>query len=345
MAALAQLFGNQEQHSAVDDEKLLHLYWNRAELKKEYSRLRKERYELLDELKVQEGKNARLQQKLDALEELLADRAAANRAVVFYQIRGIWKRCHAKLAGFAKQITEQVTERERQRMLGSWASEQTSLRRAAAQKLDRAKARRRELDAALLDVDNRVNELRGFWNIFRRKAVRGEAVPLQRELDELAARIDELGAELTALQQATPPNYQGLSIQGRRLVNCSVISLAQYLYLHFTAYGFTEMARAAMDRTPGSIDYGSDRDCDMLLTRLSARVKALEEAEATQEFSAELRARTQRLAKRARYARQSDTVPIAESLDPSAEEGSSLDEPDLNVLAEEFWHVTDTLVS
>jgi len=153
MAALAQLFGSPDAQVEQDDDKLLHLYWNRAELKKEYSRLRKERFELLDQLKVQEGRNARLQQKLDGLEELLADRTAANRAVVFYQIRGVWKRCHARLEKFAGQMATQVTERERKRLLGAWAAEQTALRREAAGRLDRARARRRELEAALGDID------------------------------------------------------------------------------------------------------------------------------------------------------------------------------------------------
>jgi chromosome condensin MukBEF MukE localization factor len=99
-----------------------------------------------------------------------------------------------------------------------------------------------------------------------------------------------------------------------------------------------------MERTPGSIDYGSDRDCDMLLTRLSGRLKALEEAESGAEFAAEVRRRTQVLSARARYERRGDTVPVPESLD-GADDSADLDEPDVNVLAEEFWHVTDVLLS
>ena len=121
MAALAQLFGSPEAQVEQDDDKLLHLYWNRAELKKEYSRLRKERYELLDQLKVQEGRNARLQQKLDGLEELLADRTAANRAVVFYQIRGVWKRCHARLAKFAGQMGRGLCSAARSAKRSNWS--------------------------------------------------------------------------------------------------------------------------------------------------------------------------------------------------------------------------------
>lgn len=344
MAALAQLFGSPEAHVEHDDDKLLHLYWNRAELKKEYSRLRKERFELLDQLKVQEGRNARLQQKLDALEELLADRTAANRAVVFYQIRGVWKRCHARLQSFAGQMAAQVTERERKRLLAAWAHEQTALRRDAATRLDRARARRRELEAALNDIDDRLTALRGFWNLFRRRSIRAERGPVEAELREIAAQADELAREYGRLQKATPPDYPGLSVQGRRLVNCMVIALAEYLYRHFSAFGFTEMARSAMERTPGSIDYGSERDCDMLLTRLSGRLKALEEEEAGGEFAAAIRRRTQVLSQRARYERRSDTVPVPDSLDAAAE-SADVDEPDVNVLSEEFWHVTDVLLS
>ena len=67
MSSLTAIFGNSEEKSH-DTEKLLQLYWNRAELKKEFAGMRKEQFRLQDRIKQQEGVAARLQQKLDHIE-------------------------------------------------------------------------------------------------------------------------------------------------------------------------------------------------------------------------------------------------------------------------------------
>jgi hypothetical protein len=83
---LTAIFGSTDEKSQ-DSEKLLNLYWNRAELKKEFAGMRKLRFKLEDRIKHQEGATARLQQKLDHLEDLLLDPDWASNVVVFYQFR------------------------------------------------------------------------------------------------------------------------------------------------------------------------------------------------------------------------------------------------------------------
>ena len=68
-----------------EDERLLRLFWNRAELKREFAKLRRERDRVVDHLRQQEGATLRAQQRLDQLEGLLADPLRAANAAVFYQ--------------------------------------------------------------------------------------------------------------------------------------------------------------------------------------------------------------------------------------------------------------------
>jgi hypothetical protein len=103
VSGLAAIFGNSGE-KAQDSEKLLHLYWNRAELKKQFAGMRKEQYRLKDKIKQQEGASARLQQKLDHLEALLIDPEWAGNAVVFYQLRGLALHCQRKLSKFSEQL-------------------------------------------------------------------------------------------------------------------------------------------------------------------------------------------------------------------------------------------------
>ena len=73
----------------------------------------KDEFHLLrDRLKQQEGATIRVQEQLDALGELLADPRTGFGALVFFQLRGLWKTCHQQLADFAAELTRQQEARE-----------------------------------------------------------------------------------------------------------------------------------------------------------------------------------------------------------------------------------------
>lgn len=119
MAGLTALLGRAREKS-VDDDKLLNLYWNRAELKKAFADLRKEKYRLQDKLREADGATARLQQKLDRLEELLLDPEWCDNVLVFYQLRSLALRCRRKLARFAEQLKQQRERRRHEEVVQQW---------------------------------------------------------------------------------------------------------------------------------------------------------------------------------------------------------------------------------
>ena len=83
MTSLTAIFGNSDERPEEESEKLLELYWNRAELKKEFAGLRKEQFRLQDRVKQQEGSTERVQQKLDHLEQLLADSEWVYNVIIY----------------------------------------------------------------------------------------------------------------------------------------------------------------------------------------------------------------------------------------------------------------------
>jgi hypothetical protein len=80
-----------DRQSAAPTEELLKLYWNRADVKRELKALRRERFELLDKLKEQEGTILRAQEQLEGLERLLTNPLAAANAMVYFQLRHLWR--------------------------------------------------------------------------------------------------------------------------------------------------------------------------------------------------------------------------------------------------------------
>ena len=99
---------------SADEERLMQLFQNRAGLKKAYADLKDEFHLLRDRLKQQEGATIRVQEQLDALGDLLADPRTGFGALVFFQLRGLWKTCHQQLVRFATDLTRQQ-ERARRR--------------------------------------------------------------------------------------------------------------------------------------------------------------------------------------------------------------------------------------
>src|ERR1700723_4041808 len=90
----------------------MQLFQNRAGLKKAYADLKDEFHLLRDRPKQQEGATSRIQEQMDALGDLLGDPKTGFGALVFFQLRALWKACHQQLSNFAGDLTRQQEARE-----------------------------------------------------------------------------------------------------------------------------------------------------------------------------------------------------------------------------------------
>jgi uncharacterized protein YdcH (DUF465 family) len=75
----------------VEDERLVALFQNRVELKKELHALDDERHRLLDRLKLQEGATMRVQEQHDSLEQYLGRPEEGFKSLVYFQLRAVWR--------------------------------------------------------------------------------------------------------------------------------------------------------------------------------------------------------------------------------------------------------------
>lgn len=98
--------------ASADEERLMQLFQNRAGLKKAYADLKDEFHLLRDRLKQQEGATIRIQEQMDALGDLLGDPKTGFGALVFFQLRALWKACHQQLSTFSADLTRQQEARE-----------------------------------------------------------------------------------------------------------------------------------------------------------------------------------------------------------------------------------------
>ena len=101
MKALRQLgflkLNFRQDAPSEEEDRVLTLFRNRAELKKAYGELQDEVYRLKDLIKQQEGATQRVQDMLSTLERRLGTTETAYPALVFYQLRRLcsarcWRR-------------------------------------------------------------------------------------------------------------------------------------------------------------------------------------------------------------------------------------------------------------
>src|SRR5688572_9688993 len=241
---------------AEQEARLLQLYWNRAELKKELSRLQNERYKLLEQLNAHEAAVTQAHEQYAALEQYLGNPDAGAHALVYFQLKGLWRTCGARLERFAHQLQQQQTDREQRRQIIEF--DQGRQRRVAdlERRLRDCRATADVIEAELKLMTSKLQHMRGFWNYFRRRKLR-EVVEVERSKWEIAAtQVTDLSDELTDAELAKAPDLAGLSVDGRRTVNTAVIAFAQQLVLALSQGGLAMLAKETTTKRLLEVKYG-----------------------------------------------------------------------------------------
>jgi hypothetical protein len=189
------------------DERLLQLFWNRAELKKELTRLQDERLKLLEQLRDQETATARAKEHVQVLEEYLGNPEIAVHALVYFQLRAVWRTAGARLGRFAEQLRQQQTDREQRRQVIEF--DQTRRRELADfdRRIHDARSRRHARSADQAD-GHEVAAMRGL-NYFRRR--RRPRIQTERaQWDQAATLVTDLSDDRTNLEETPPPSSRHL---------------------------------------------------------------------------------------------------------------------------------------
>ena len=334
----------------VDDDRLLRLFWNRAELKREFAKLQRERERLGDQLRQQEGSVLRGQQRLEQLEGLLADPERAANAAVFFQLRGVWAYGRRRLGRLARDLTTRQQELEGQHEAGRFEEHRQAALSAIGQRLLPLQERQAALESELATVLVQHAQRTGFWNYFARRRLDSEQAILVAARVSVKEQIEryERARHDKLKEQAELPDDIG--VEGKRLVNLSVIALAQELVLVFREHDVAAQARDAALRQVNEVNYGHLQECRDLSQRIEG---VLRRVEALDELAGRVRRRAESLRETATYRRDIDTVPVPDTLatislqpaqDPQ-QKPTRHGEVAVNVLADEYWDLYAALLS
>lgn len=335
---LSFLKGGSEGGSvSADEERLMQLFQNRAGLKKAYADLKDEFHLLRDRLKQQEGATIRVQEQLDALGDLLADPATAFSALVFFQLRGLWKTCHQQLSKFASDLTQQQETRETARHAAECEATKKMRLADVEERLQSAgsvaDAQREQLAAA----QGELSRLTAFWHYFRRRRQQRLLETLRQGVVVADAAVGDLHAEKSAIIAEAAPEYPGISLNARRNINLAIISYAESLCEHVDAFGLAARAKEAVARRVHEMSFGSRAECEDYMQRVQKAQAAIANQ---RQITAGVKVKLERLRATSEYRNLADTVPTADSLAAASAASSS----QWNVLAEDYWDLFNLLL-
>ncbi len=338
MSSLTAIFGS-TQEKEQDSDKLLNLYWNRAELKKEFAGMRKEQFKLQDRIKQHEGATARLQQKLDHLEDLLVDSQWVHNVVVFYQLRSLAIRCESKLAKFAEQLKQQREKKQHSHLLAKWNEARSEEAREIEQQILLKRDAVQQHEDQLQAERQRLMNMSGFLRFFRRRSVTAMLDDLASTTDQLRQDESELNVAIDEIRGRHPPDNAGLDIPTKRSINLMILSFAQQLYVQFMDDNLVVLIRESREKSVGAVNYGSRYECGQLLDRIHKGSELMEQAT---DFADVLRARAKLLGQTAEFQNDAEAVPQAAStavlyqIDANGVVGESA----TNMLAENYWGIS-----
>ena len=271
---LAALLERQDEQQT---EQLLKLYWNRAGVKRELKALRRERFELLDKLKEQEGAIVRAQEQLEGLERLLTNPLAAANAMVYFQLRHLWRVGAQRLEQFGKELQLQREKRERAQLQDAAIAKRKRRLEAINEKLRGLIDKRKLVNEEAARLEQQLARMNRLIRLFRGPPLKRRIAGLQNGRLVLEEKLEEL-KELTEKIQGEPlPEPEDLSLESRRLINAAVIALAQHLVLHFSEHDFASLAKTATERAVADMKFGDRRDCDRMVERIREKIEELKQ--------------------------------------------------------------------
>jgi hypothetical protein len=333
---------------SADEERLMQLFQNRAGLKKAYADLKDEFHLLRDKLKQQEGATIRVQEQLDALAALLADPTTGFSALVFYQLRGLWKTCHQQLSGFAAELIRTQEARETARHKADCDAARRSRLVDVDHRLQLAAGKADLQRQHLAAAQNELSRLTAIWHYFERRRRNKSLEALRQAVVVADAEVGDLHAERSTIGNEALDDFPGISLAARRNINLAIISYAELLCETVDALGLAARAKEAVARRVHEMNFGGRPECEDYMQRVQ---KAQAAVVSQKQITVIVKTKMERLRAICEYRNSADTVPTADSLVPEAERGDKADKsaraeaaPGWNVLAEDYWDLYNLLM-
>jgi len=324
-----------------EDERVLHLFRNRAEMKKALSDAQDEVHRLKDRIKLQEAATARVREQLEHLEARLGAPLSGLHSLVHYQLRDLWATGHGQVAQLLREQAQLREERERRQFLADLNRQ--LFERSQQVRADCAQAEQvaAEVRGRLAALQAQVAKTQRWWQYFRRRELLRRLQVLHGEAVRAAGELQQARARLSQIEEQGGAKYPGLSLEARRMLNLMGIACAQLQALRLVPQSLMARCVEAMSRSEPRTEGAGDAAAALATMQEVVRAKAamMQNAAAMQ---SDVRRLADHLAASVRYVRDGDSLPGDESLQAALRSGLGRGERmSWNLLTDDLWGVSD----
>ena len=325
-----------------EQDKLVDLFRNRAELKKEFAALRDEKYQLQDRIKQHIGETARVEQRLDHLENLLLDPNWVLNVATFYQLRGLALACADKLERFAEQLKQQQEKRRHSEVLAVWGRHRREKMAAIERNVGEHRMTMQLLEDQLESERHRLLIMGTVLKWFRGRAVAREIKNIGARIDAGQVQEEEMLQDLESVENVEPPSERGLDIAAKRAINTKILAFAQQLYLQFGDENLLRLAKDATEKGVGTVKYGTREECAKILAALERRGCDEHHSNTNAET---LKKRLKLISQCAEYRNADDAVPVPASVARAfvIDSAGEVTETDVDMLGENYFGIAKIL--
>jgi hypothetical protein len=165
--------------------------------------------------------------------------------------------------------------------------------------------------------------------------------------ERASAKVAALVSERTDVENTAAPEFPGISVDGRRIVNTAVIAYAQQLVEALSKDGLAMLAKETTAKRVFDVRYGTAGQCATMMLQVRAEAAQID---SSSEDLAGLKQRTEALRAIASYRSDADTVPLTDSVGaqkPSPAVVSGLETANragINVLVDDYWNLYQALI-
>lgn len=324
-------------------DQLVEIFENRNLLKRELEEVGAERDVLkadVEDLRLRYGE---MHRQLTTLEQMLADPEKGQNAILYYRLQAVWNTCRNQIRLLAEDLSTRQDQVERNKFLEDFERDRkTKLDELAAQLagVDREQA---SVQSGIDEMQQGLKKLTRFWHRGKRKRLENDIINASEHLPPLETKKRELLVRVDQTRKLKPPTWGGIGIPARRAINLALLSLAQYLFLHFTEYNISEMARSAGTKTVSDVNFGMGNECLKIGNQIHEVVVKLRSDKNRPE---KLKHRTEYLRQKAVFTSAQDTIPEESCLDylmPASKSEPTIDTEAhaiaVNVLRLNYWDI------
>ena len=341
LTSLTTIFRN-DASGVREQDKLIDLFRNRAELKKEFAALRDEKYQLQDRIKQHIGATARVEQQLDQLENLLLDPNWVLNVAVFYQLRHLARGCAQKLERFAEQLKQQHEKQRHSEVLAVWGRHRHEKTAAVERNVGEHRMTMQLLEDQLESERHRLLSMGTVMKWFRGRAVAREMQHISARIDAGQVQEEEMLQDLQSFENMDPPSQSGLDIATKRSVNIKILAFAQQLYLQFDDGNLLCLAKEATEKRVGTVKYGSNEQCAKILASLERRGRDDHLSSSDTDI---LKKRLRLISQCAEYRNADDAVPVPASVARvfAIASAGEVTETDVDILGDNYFGIAKIL--